>query len=209
MGRVGGEAGNIPTTEGSIPREVGTDESRASASKRYGFAPPGFSTLGLAGGVGMREQHVSQEQNAQNLCFQGRSHGVGEDHTAGGCWGLSTGKITGIPIAQSKQTNRLCLGFPTGPGADPSGHGQMTKGLCREALKRCKVPISSCHHPFGTHGIRALLACQGCPESKHRAGGRSLSYPLLLFPVSSLSREWGQPLTSRVSAEPRSLEHSF
>lgn len=35
--------------------------------------------------------------------------------------------------------------------------------------------------------------------------GQSPSHPLLSFPVSSLSRERGQPLASRVSAQPQSL----
>lgn len=72
------------------------------------------------------------------------------------------------------QTKLLRLGFPSSPAADLSGHGQMTKGLCREAFKRCKVPMSSCHHPFGTHGIRPLLVCQSCSKSsKHRDGSRN------------------------------------
>lgn len=135
----------------------------------------------------MLYQHSSQEQNAQNLCFKGKSHGVVKTTLLEDAGVRALAKITGILRAQNKQTNLWCLGFPTGPGADLSGHGWTTKGLCREALKRCKVPISSCHHPFGTHGIRPLLACQGCPESKHRAGGRSLSYPFLPFPSLSLA----------------------
>lgn len=38
------------------------------------------------------------------ICFKGRSQGVGEDHITGGRWGLNTGKIIGISMAQNKQT---------------------------------------------------------------------------------------------------------
>lgn len=103
----------------------------------------------------------------------------------------------------SKQTNLLCLGFPTGCGTDLAGQGQKTKGLCREALRRCKVPISSCHHPFGTHGIRPMSARQGCPESsKHRDGAEAChthSSPSL----SPASAENG------VSHSPLGFQHSL
>lgn len=44
-------------------------------------------------------------------------------------------KPLALPTAQNKPTKLLCLGFPSGPGAELSGCGQMTKGLCCEALE--------------------------------------------------------------------------
>lgn len=38
---LGGAAGTHPTTEGSVPRHVGTTKSKASASRKERFAPLG------------------------------------------------------------------------------------------------------------------------------------------------------------------------
>lgn len=42
-------AGNLPTVEGSVPREVGTDENKASSSRRERSAPLVLQPLGLGG----------------------------------------------------------------------------------------------------------------------------------------------------------------
>lgn len=69
------------------------------------------------------------------------------------------------------------------------------------------LPVTTLLAPMGSGLRQPAKAVQRAATTEMWA--ENPSHPLLSFPVSSLSREWGQPLTSRVSAQPRSLEHSF
>lgn len=82
-------------------------------------------------------------------------------------------------------------------------HGQKTEGFCREALERCKVPISSCQHPFGTRGIRPLSACQGCTESSTLRDGAGAGHTHSTPSLPPASAENG------VSHSPLGFHHSL
>lgn len=106
-----------------------------------------------------------------------------------------------MPTAHNEQTG-LCVLVSPLAGEICLAHGQKTKGFCREALK-VQVPISSCHHPFGTHGIRPLSACQGCPRSSTLRDGAGAGHTHSTPSLPPASAENG------VSHSPLGFQHSL
>lgn len=65
------------------------------------------------------------------------------------------------------------------------------------------MPISSCQHPFGTHGIRPLSACQGCTESSTLRDGAGAGHTHSTPSLPPASAENG------VSHSPLGFHHSL